>query len=67
MSTENNTTPQIRIGSTVRVHPELTSDPNDRRGQLGEVIDREDDILRVKFEDRGQGRYFESALILIEE
>lgn len=49
-------------GAKVKVPADLTSDPNKRQGQTGEVVESHDDHAVVKFEDGKTGKYQHDAL-----
>jgi len=55
------------IGQLVLVHPELTSDPAGKPGQVGIVTgtELENDNVYVGFGRHGQGRYGTDALLLL--
>lgn len=55
------------IGQLVLVHPELTSDPAGKSGQVGIITgtELENDNVYVGFGKRGQGRYGTDALLLL--
>lgn len=52
------------LGRAVRVPPELTSDPFDKRGEIGTIIvaDRKLDTITVRFDDGITGDYAFNAL-----
>lgn len=48
---------------TYRVPLYLTTDPANKRGQIGEVIKTEDSVITLKFDDGTTGMYMDYCLI----
>lgn len=57
----------MKTGQIVKVDEFLTTDPYEKKGQSGEIIAVENDIVTVEFSDGVIGKYFDNALILIEK
>lgn len=52
-------------GQSVRVHPQLTTDPAGKQGQYGIFISGSEDVVKVQFEDGGVHLYEPDALIYL--
>lgn len=55
-------------GELVLVHPQLTTDPIDKQGQIGKVTavsGKECDIIRVKFSNGESGNYMSDGLLTL--
>lgn len=55
----------LGYASHAEVHPQLTTDPYNKRGQVGEIINYhpKEHVVTLKFDDGSQGLYQSTALI----
>ncbi|MET3876491.1 hypothetical protein [Chitinophaga sp. OAE865] len=54
------------IGKLVMVHPELTTDPINMRGNTGRIEEQfPDEVVKVSFGDGRSGEYYTNALLML--
>jgi len=57
--------PDELIGRVAMIHPNLTTDPADMRGEVGRIIEDNGDSLKVEFLGGIKGKYsYEGVLVL---